>query len=149
MSGSHYALEPMPMIGPASNEKGVLLGEWMEQIEKDIAVINDAVVYQANLVAALDSRLAELRTALRVSGHGSAARIEPPPAEATQYDLRTVTEREADELAALRLEVAALTDALNYANGRADALERHVKALEDAAGRHADALTVIQLREGL
>ena len=72
-----------------------------------------------------------------------------PPAEATQYDLRTVTEREADELAALRLEVAALTDALNYANGRADALERRVKALEEAASRHADALTVIQLREGL
>ena len=67
----------------------------------------------------------------------------------TQYDLRTVTEREADELAALRLEVAALTDALNYANGRADALERRVKALEGAASRHADALTVIQLREGL
>ena len=67
----------------------------------------------------------------------------------TQYDLRTVTEREADELAALRLEVAALTDALNYANGRADALERRVKALEEAASRHADALTVIQLREGL
>ena len=67
----------------------------------------------------------------------------------TQYDLRTVTEREADELAALRLEVAALTDALNYANGRADALERRVKALEEAASRHADALTVIQLRKGL
>ena len=69
--------------------------------------------------------------------------------ESTCYDLRTVTEREADELTALRLEVAALADALNYANGRADSLERRVNALEDAASRHADALTVLQLREGL
>ena len=72
-----------------------------------------------------------------------------PDGDDYTYDLRTVTEREADELTALRLEVAALADALNYANGRADALERRVKALEDAASRHADALTVIQLREGL
>ena len=72
-----------------------------------------------------------------------------PDGDDYTYDLRTVTEREADELTALRLEVAALADALNYANGRADALERRVNALEDAASRHADALTVIQLREGL
>ena len=72
-----------------------------------------------------------------------------PEPERTCYDLRTVPEREADELTTLRLEVAALAAALNYANGRADALERRVNALEDAASRHADALTVIQLREGL
>ena len=72
-----------------------------------------------------------------------------PEPERTCYDLRTVPEREADELTTLRLEVAALAAALNYANGRADALERRVKALEDAASRHADALTVLQLREGL
>ena len=75
--------------------------------------------------------------------------VTSPPQANGAPDLRTGPEREADELAALRLEVAALTDALNYANGRADALERRVKALEDAASRHADALTVIQLREGL
>ena len=72
-----------------------------------------------------------------------------PDGDDYTYDLRTPPEREADELAALRVEVARLADALNYANGRADALERRVKALEDAASRQADALTVIQLREGL
>ena len=79
----------------------------------------------------------------------SGSHYAPPPDESTRYDLRTLSEHEADELAALRLEVAALADALNYANGRADSLERRVNALEDAASRHADALTVIQLREGL
>ena len=123
--------------------------QWMEQIEKDIAVINDAVVYQANLVAALDSRLAELRTALRVSGHGSAARIEPPPAEATQYDLRTVTEREADELAGLGMRLDNAVDAVNVTALRVSRLEELVAVQRAAIERLADALTVIQLREGL
>ena len=91
--------------------------------------------YDLIAMAASDARLG------RVLGN--------PPAETTQYDLRTLPERDADELAALRVEVARLADALNYANGRADSLERRVNALEDAASRHADALTVIQLREGL
>ena len=68
----------------------------------------------------------------------------------TQYDLTPPDAlHPLTDIAAMRLEVARLADALNYANGRADALERRVKALEDAASRHADALTVIQLREGL
>jgi uncharacterized coiled-coil protein SlyX len=110
--------------------------QWMEQIEKDIAVINDAVVYQANLVAALDSRLAELRTALRVSGHGSAARIEPPPAEA-------------DDIANLRLRIDNLVDALEVAARRIDRLETLVTAQRAAIERHADALQVLMLRGAL
>ena len=86
----------------------------------------------------------------------SGSHYAPPPApdarysESTCYDLTPPDAlHPLTDIAALRLEVAALADALNYANGRADALERRVKALEDAASRHADALTVIQLREGL
>ena len=123
--------------------------QWMEQIEKDIAVINDAVVYQANLVAALDSRLAELRTALRVSGHGSAARIEPPPAEATQYDLPTADQRSADELAGLGMRLDNAVDAVNVTALRVSRLEELVAVQRAAIERLADALTVIQLRAGL
>ena len=74
-----------------------------------------------------------------------------PPAEATQYDLTPPDAlHPLTDIAAMRLEVARLADALNYANGRADALERRVKALEDAASAaHADLLQVYRLREGL
>lgn len=62
--------------------------------------------------------------------------------EATDYDLRTVGEREADALAQMELRLDNALDALAYAVKRIDALERTVAA-------HADALTVINLREGL
>ena len=68
--------------------------------------------------------------------------------ESTCYDLRTVTEREADELTALRLEVAALADALNYAHRRIDEQARALAALRTAVVQHADALTVLNLRSG-
>ena len=79
----------------------------------------------------------------------SGSHYAPPPDESTRYDLRTLSEHEADDLAALRLEVQQEREARQYANRRVADLERRVNALEDAASRHADALTVIQLREGL
>ena len=72
-----------------------------------------------------------------------------PDGDDYTYDLRTLPEREADELAALRVEVARLADALNYANGRIDEQGREIAVLQTAVARLADALTVIQLREGL
>ena len=75
--------------------------------------------------------------------------LHQPYDETTQYDLRTAPQHEADELAALRVEVARLADALNYETRARLELERIVKALEGVISHHADALTVIQLREGL
>ena len=71
-----------------------------------------------------------------------------PDGDDYTYDLRTVTEREADELTALRLEVAALADALNYAHRRIDEQARALAALRTAVVQHADALTVLNLRSG-
>ena len=64
-------------------------------------------------------------------------------------DLRTMAEREADELAALRVEVARLADALNYAHRRIDEQARGLAALRTAVVQHADALTVLNLRGGV
>ena len=44
--------------------------------------------------------------------------------ERTCYDLRTVQQREADDIAALRLEYESLRDALAYTNKRLDAIEK-------------------------
>ena len=72
-----------------------------------------------------------------------------PDGDDYTYDLRTLPERDADELAALRVEVARLAEAVNYETRARLELERIVKALEGVISHHADALTVIQLREGL
>ena len=73
----------------------------------------------------------------------------PPPAEATQYDLRTVTEREADELAGLGMRLDNAVAAVNVTALRVSRLEELVAVQRAAIERLADALTVIQLREGL
>ena len=67
----------------------------------------------------------------------------------TQYDLRTVTEREADELAALGMRLDNAVDAVNVTALRVSRLEELVAVQRAAIERLADALTVIQLREGL
>ena len=68
----------------------------------------------------------------------------------TQYDLTPPDAlHPLTDIAALRLEVAALADALNYANGRIDEQGREIAVLQTAVARLADALTVLQLREGL
>ena len=72
-----------------------------------------------------------------------------PDGDDYTYDLRTLPERDADELAALRVEVARLAEAVNYETRARLELERIVKALEGVISHHADALTVLQLREGL
>ena len=72
-----------------------------------------------------------------------------PAPESACYDLRTATEHEADELAVLRVELARLADALNYANGRIDEQARELAVLRTTVAGHADRLTVIQLRAGL
>ena len=69
--------------------------------------------------------------------------------ERTQYDLRTVTEREADELAALGMRLDNAVDAVNVTALRVSRLEELVAVQRAAIERLADALTVIQLREGL
>ena len=71
-----------------------------------------------------------------------------PDGDDYTYDLRTLPERDADELAALRVEVARLADALNYANGRIDEQGREIAVLQTAVVQHADALTVLNLRSG-
>ena len=68
----------------------------------------------------------------------------------TQYDLTPPDAlHPLTDIAALRLEVARLADALNYANGRIDEQGREIAVLQTAVARLADALTVLQLREGL
>ena len=67
----------------------------------------------------------------------------------TQYDLRTVTEREADELAGLGMRLDNAVDAVNVTALRVSRLEELVAVQRAAIERLADALTVIQLREGL
>ena len=115
--------------------------------------------YDLIAMAASDARLG------RVLGN--------PPAETTQYDLRTLPERDADELAALAARVEALeTMVLSFiahvagmsdeqardAIGSAETTpavvlsarcEERLATLEQAQARQADALTVMQLREGL
>ena len=86
----------------------------------------------------------------------SGSHYAPPPApdarysESTCYDLTPPDAlHPLTDIAALRLEVAALADALNYANGRIDEQGREIAVLQTAVARLAAALTVIQLREGL
>ena len=67
----------------------------------------------------------------------------------TQYDLRTATEREADELAALGMRLDNAVDAVNVTALRVSRLEELVAVQREAIERQADALTVIQLRAGL
>ena len=72
-----------------------------------------------------------------------------PAPESTCYDLRTATEHEADELAALRMRLDNAVDALEVTALRVSRLEELVAVQREAIERQADALTVIQLREGL
>lgn len=70
----------------------------------------------------------------------------PEPARDSRYDLRTADQCEADALAQLALRVDNLVDALEVAARRIDRLEALVAAQRAAIERHADALTVINLR---
>lgn len=89
----------------------------------------------------LEDTIYEMPPVLRGTAHPEHVLSGAAP-EATDYDLRTVGEREADALAQMELRLDNALDALAYAVKRIDALERTVAA-------HADALTVINLREGL
>ena len=104
--------------------------------------------YDLIAMAASDARLG------RVLGN--------PPAETTQYDLRTLPdctawpEQAKAQLAALRVEVERLAlrvdnavDAVEVTALRVNRLEEIVAVQRAAIERLADALTVIQLREGL
>ena len=86
----------------------------------------------------------------------SGSHYAPPPApdarysESTCYDLTPPDAlHPLTDIAALRLEVAALADALNYPNGRIDEQARELAVLRTTVAGHADRLTVIQLRAGL
>lgn len=85
----------------------------------------------------------------------SGSHYAPPPApdarysESTCYDLTPPDAlHPLTDIAALRLEVAALADALNYAHRRIDEQARALAALRTAVVQHADALTVLNLRSG-
>ena len=85
----------------------------------------------------------------------SGSHYAPPPAPDARYSESTcygLTPPDAlhplTDIAALRLEVAALADALNYANGRIDEQGREIAVLQTAVVQHADALTVLNLRSG-
>ena len=111
MSGSHTSPAPMPMIGPPSNEEGVLLGDWMALIENRLASLEgshwgDPCIFCGQ---AHDDVAAGPCPGTRLD---SAARMElSPPDETTQYDLRTAPQHEADELAALRMRLDNAVDA--------------------------------------
>ena len=69
--------------------------------------------------------------------------------ERTQYDLRTVTEREADADAQLALRIDNLLDAHEHLAQRVSALERENKALREAVSVHADLLQHYRLKAGI
>ena len=69
--------------------------------------------------------------------------------ESTHYDLRTVTEREADRLAQLELRMDNLLDAHEHLAQRVYALEAANKALREAVERHADLLQHYRLKAGI
>ena len=69
--------------------------------------------------------------------------------ESTHYDLRTVTEREADADAQLALRIDNLLDAHEHLAQRVSALERENKALREAVTLHADLLQHYRLTAGI
>ena len=68
-----------------------------------------------------------------------------PEPKRTQYDLRTVGEREAQ----LALRVDNLIDRDEYRERRIHALDAQVKALETVAAQHADVLQLVRLHLGI
>ena len=71
----------------------------------------------------------------------------PPPSlmrpdESTQYDLRTATQHEAEDVAQLGLRIDNTNDRMEY-------LERRIKALEEALAVHADLLQHYRLAAGI
>ena len=69
--------------------------------------------------------------------------------EGTQYDLRTVSEREADALAQLGLRLDNLVDVAERLAQRIARLEAENKALREAVSRHADLLQHYRLTAGI
>ena len=69
--------------------------------------------------------------------------------ERTQYDLRTVAEREDDRLAQLELRIDNLVDAHEHLTQRVYALEAANKALREVVERHADLLQHYRLTAGI
>ena len=69
--------------------------------------------------------------------------------EVTQYDLRTVAEREDDRLAQLELRIDNLVDVCEHLAQRVCALEAANKALREAVERHADLLQHYRLQAGI
>ena len=69
--------------------------------------------------------------------------------EGTQYDLRTVSEREADALAQLGLRLDNLVDVAERLAQRIARLEAENKAPREAVSRHADLLQHYRLTAGI
>lgn len=64
-------------------------------------------------------------------------------------DLRTGPEREADDIAELRLRIDNLVDALAYETRARQALEQRVKTLEASSSVYAELLQVYRLERGI
>ena len=69
--------------------------------------------------------------------------------EVTQYDLRTVTEREGEALAQLELRLDNLVDVCERLAQRIMRLEAENTALREAVALHADLLQHYRLEEGI
>ena len=69
--------------------------------------------------------------------------------ERTQYDLRTVAEREGEALAQLELRLDNIIDVVERQARRLRALEVENKALREAVERHADLLRHYRLMAGI
>ena len=67
-------------------------------------------------------------------------------AEHTRHDLRTLPERERNELDSLRQLCGQQADALDYLTRRVDALEAATATLRGTVGAHDETLQVITLR---
>ena len=122
MSGSHYAPEPPGKPNPS---------EAFAELRREFGGYFDAI-------ANVDAWVREQRGGEPAS-----------PDERTQYDLRTVTEREGEALAQLELRLDNLLDVVERHARRIRALEVENKALREAVERHADLLQHYRLAAGI
>ena len=79
----------------------------------------------------------------------SGSHYAPPPDERTQYDLRTVPEREAEAQAQLELRLDNLVDVCERLAQRIVRLEAENTALREAVALHADLLQHYRLAAGI
>ena len=138
MSGSHYAPEPpASLVLRWDDVRPLSLAEWMQRVDERLAALEEK-----GLLNRAELRVSELPLPPQQG--------KPTPLdEATLYDLRTVTERDADRLAQLELRIDNLLDVAERQAQRLRRLEVENVALREAVALHADLLQHYRLTAGI